>query len=309
MLGAISLPQEFLEMTLRAGFDPDFGLFLRTADGKLYPSPASHVHEDHLQLFEYLGQMLGKMLYDGIVVDLPLAHFFLNALLGRHNTVDELRSLDADLARNMTFVKEYDGEVEDLGLVFAIDEDQLGQRVTVPLRPGGTAVDVTNENRILYVHLVADFRLNKQLKPQTEAIKRGFYRLVKPAWLAPFNAPELQRLISGDDVPLDVEDLRRHSNYEAGLHSSHRVIKWLFEVLAKDFTRAEQEAFLKFVTSCSRPPVLGFASLQPRFTIRGVSEGQSEDSYTLGTVVLNMFSSGHDTDRLPTSSTCFNTLK
>ena len=48
---------------------------------------------------------------------------------------------------------------------------------------------------------------------------------------------------------------------------------------------------------------------QPRFTIRAVQDGESDDSYTLGRAILNMFSSGTDTERLPTASTCFNLLK
>jgi hypothetical protein len=53
------------------------------------------------------------------------------------------------------------GDVSDLELYFAVDEEQLGQLVTIPLLPGGTAKQVTNENRILYVHLMADYRLNR----------------------------------------------------------------------------------------------------------------------------------------------------
>jgi multisubunit Na+/H+ antiporter MnhE subunit len=37
----------------------------------------------------------------------------------------------------------------------------LGVRTAVPLRPGGSMMDVTNENKILYVHLAADYYLNK----------------------------------------------------------------------------------------------------------------------------------------------------
>jgi ubiquitin-protein ligase E3 C len=59
------------------------------------------------------------------------------------------------------------------------------------------------------------------------------------------------------------------------------------------FTPGEQREFLKFVTSCSRAPLLGFAVLEPRLCIQmagGVlTDGASE--------------------RLPTSATCMNLLK
>lgn len=249
------------------------------------------------------------MIYDGIVVDIPLAHFFLNSLLGRRNSLDELASLDAELARNLAFVRNYDGDMEDLGLVFAVDDDILGKVVTTPLRFGGSACDVTSENVILYTHLVADYRLNKQTSKQVSALLQGMHAFIKPHWLYPFTAPELQRLLAGDNVPLDVADLKQHVVYAGGFHAAHRVVRWLWEVVDKDLSSQEQELFLKFVTSCSKPPVLGFAHLQPAFTVRAFHEGAAEESYTVGSALRNFFSSGQDTSRLPTSSTCFNMLK
>ena len=48
---------------------------------------------------------------------------------------------------------------------------------------------------------------------------------------------------------------------------------------------------------------------QPKFSIRCMNDGDDEHQYTLGTVVVNFFSRGTDSSRLPTSSTCFNLLK
>ena len=38
--------------------------------------------------------------------------------------------------------------------------------------------------------------------------------------------------------------------------------------ITKDFDDRERAAFLKFVTSCSKPPLLGFENLEPPFSIR-----------------------------------------
>ena len=46
----------------------------------LYPSPTSSVHEDHLALFQFVGRMLGKAVYEGIVVDVQLAPVLLAAV-------------------------------------------------------------------------------------------------------------------------------------------------------------------------------------------------------------------------------------
>lgn len=56
---------------------------------------------------------------------------------------------------------------------------------------------------------------------------------------------QLQRLISGDNVPLDLRDLRRHTQYYGGFHDSHRVVNWLWDVLDRDFSEEERALFLK----------------------------------------------------------------
>lgn len=54
--------------------------------------------------------MLGKALYEGIVVDVPFASFFLSHVLGHHHSsfyssIDELPSLDSEFYKNLTSIK------------------------------------------------------------------------------------------------------------------------------------------------------------------------------------------------------------
>ena len=76
---------------------------------------------------------------------------------------------------------------------------------------------------------------------------------------------------------IDTGDLKKHVLYFGGFHGKHKVITWLWDILENDFNKAERSAFLKFVTSCSCPPLLGFAHLQPPFSIRCVEVGDDED--------------------------------
>lgn len=47
---------------LLQGFDPNVGLFASTSDNRLYPNPeAPALVPEALQLFEFLGRMLGKV--------------------------------------------------------------------------------------------------------------------------------------------------------------------------------------------------------------------------------------------------------
>lgn len=309
--------KEFLEETIQKIFDPSLNLFKTTTDQRLYPSPSSYMQENHLQLFEFVGRMLGKAVYEGIVVDVPFASFFISQLLGQtqqalYSCMDELPSLDNELYRSLTFIKHYQGDVSELDLTFSVDEDVMGKIVTNELLPGGKVRPVTNYNRINYIHLMAYFRMNTQIREQTAAFIRGFKCIVNPDWLLLFSTPELQRLISGDTAPLDLKDLRRHTQYYGGFHDSHRVVGWLWDILSRDFTEEERKLFLKFVTSCSKPPLLGFAHLEPCFSIRCVEVGDDEDNGdTIGSVIRGFFTirKKDPLNRLPTSSTCFNLLK
>uniref|UniRef100_UPI00358E8020 ubiquitin-protein ligase E3B isoform X1 n=1 Tax=Myxine glutinosa TaxID=7769 RepID=UPI00358E8020 len=310
--------KEFLEEIIKRVFDPALNLFRTTSGNEcLYPSPSSYVHENHLQLLEFVGKMLGKAVYEGIVVDVPFAPFFLSQVRGVHTSasysfIDELPSLDAEFYKNLTSIKRFDGDVSDLGLTFSYEEDEMGKLVCHELCPGGKTTAVTNENRISYIHLLAHHRMYVQIKQQTLAFIRGFKSIINPEWIGMFSTPELQWLIAGETGEMDLNDLRKHTVYYGGFHNNHRVIVWLWDILTKDFTTKERSMFLKFVTSCSRPPLLGFAHLKPPFSIRCVEVSDDQDTGdTLGSVLRGFFTihKREPAGRLPTASTCFNLLK
>jgi ubiquitin-protein ligase E3 C len=47
--------------------------------------------------FSFLGRLLGKAMYDGITIDPKFADFFLRKLIGKQNSLNDLKSLDPDL--------------------------------------------------------------------------------------------------------------------------------------------------------------------------------------------------------------------
>lgn len=60
--------KEFLEESMKKLLDPRLNLFCLTTEQRLYPSPTSNLHENHLSLFEFVGKMLAKAVYEGIVI-------------------------------------------------------------------------------------------------------------------------------------------------------------------------------------------------------------------------------------------------
>ncbi|KAG2686438.1 hypothetical protein I3843_09G006100 [Carya illinoinensis] len=192
----------------------------------------------------------------------------------------------------------YDGDVKEISLDFTVTEESFGKRHVVELKPGGKDISVTNENKMQYVHAIADYKLNRQILPFSNAFYRGLTDLISPSWLKLFNASEFNQLLSGGNHDIDVDDLRNNTRYTGGFSEGSRTIKIFWEVI-RDFEPEERCMLLKFVTSCSRAPLLGFKHLQPAFTIHKVACD----------VPLWATIGGQDVDRLPSASTCYNTLK
>jgi ubiquitin-protein ligase E3 C len=167
----------------------------------------------------------------------------------------------------------YDGDAADLGLDFTITYERFGETVTQDLRYDGSRIDVTDNNKHAYIQAVARFHMVDRLKKPSEAFVGGLADTVDVHLLKAFAAPELQVLISGADAAIDVDDLRKFTRYE-NCRSNDSTIQRFWAVVKK-LAPSDWAALLKFVTAC-----------EP-FTIRKIP----------------------DSDKLPSASTCFNTLK
>ncbi|GAA6084677.1 ubiquitin-protein ligase E3C-like [Tachysurus ichikawai] len=261
---------EFFSELLKSGFNPNQGFFRTTDEGLLYPSPAAEmlIGESFTRHYYFLGRILGKALYENMLdmlVELPFASFFLAKLLGTSTDVDihHLSSLDPEMYRNLLFLKSYEGDMEDLGLNFTIVNNDLGEAQVVELKPGGNDIPVTTANRIAYIHLVADYRLNKQIRAHCLAFRQGLAEVLNLEWLRMFDQQEIQDLISGAHVLICLDDLKKFTNYSGGYFPTHPVIKIFWDVV-ENFSNEEKRMLLKFVTGFSRPPVLGFKEVHQR---------------------------------------------
>lgn len=76
-----------------------------TSDRLLIPNTAARFLENGTQMIEFLGKVVGKALYEGILLDYSFSHVFIQKLLGRYSFLDELSTLDPELYRNLMYVK------------------------------------------------------------------------------------------------------------------------------------------------------------------------------------------------------------
>jgi len=101
-------------------------------------------------------------IFQGIVLDVRLASFFLSQVLGQtqssvYSYLDDLPSMDEELYRSLMCIKHYQGDVSELALTFSTNEDLFGSITTQELVPGGKVLNVTNENKYVVVRVLSIF--------------------------------------------------------------------------------------------------------------------------------------------------------
>jgi len=78
--------KELLTSLSKEIFDTDRGLWLETEQREIYPNPHSYAREAYqLNYYSFIGRILGKALYEGILIDVRFAAFFLAKWLGRQS--------------------------------------------------------------------------------------------------------------------------------------------------------------------------------------------------------------------------------
>jgi len=284
---------------------PDF--FSVTPLQTLTVNTASDGSDAILSHYEFLGRVLGKAIYESILVEPQFCLPFLNKLLGKQNSLDDLKNLDPEYYKNLKSLRHMSSQqIKDMGLTFELHDSTS---TTIELMPGGSIIPVTKENTIQYIHLVSHKKMNVRGSRQTSAFLHGFRDIIPAQWVRLFSAYELQKLISGDDAVkgIDVHGMMSVMRYSGGFHPSQPIVHWLWQVV-DEMTPDQQRKFLKFMSSCSRQPLLGFASMVPapciqQTRLREDDHGRdvAEEAALLGTFTGSI--------RLPTSSTCMNLLK
>ena len=305
--------KEFIDSFIKEAFDTNFNLFEPTSSNLLVPSPvaSSYYPEQHLEYFQFVGKILGKALYDCVLVESQFSVVFLNVLLGRINQFDDLRFLDEQTYKSLRQLKAMataagggssssGDEIAGLDLYFVVERVDIEGRVqSEELIPGGANTQVTSKNIHTYLHRFANHKLNVQISQQCRAFLSGFRQLVSVDWMRLFSPRELQLVISGEERGVDIEDWKAHINYASGYNLDQPYIQSFWRVV-ESMSVEEQRNLLKFITSCSRQPLRGFSQLNPLICIQKVPL-YSQDQFESETGAL--------TARLPGAATCMNLLK
>ncbi|KAJ9077981.1 hypothetical protein DSO57_1011273 [Entomophthora muscae] len=277
--------KEFFQLLVREMFDPKYGMFTTQEDQRLYwfnPNPL----DDDIALEEYrlIGRLIGLAIYNSVILDLHFPGALYKKLMGNAVGLDDLEVVDPSLGRGLRCLLGFQDDVEAAyGWTFQIEYEVVGERFKYDLKPNGANIPLKNDNREEFVELYIDFILNKAIERQFKAFREGFDHVCAGSAIQLFRPEEVEQLVCGSS-DLDFEALEKVTQYDGGFTAATPVIMFFWEVV-HSFTEAQKKMLLFFATGSDRVPIGGLSKLQ--FVIA---------------------KNGPDSDRLPTSHTCFNVL-
>ncbi|KAF9161827.1 putative E3 ubiquitin-protein ligase [Mortierella sp. AD011] len=278
------LRKEWFLLLVRQLFDPQYGMFVYDDQSShCWFNPASF---ESLDQFYLVGVVIGLAIYNSTILDLPLPLAVYKKLLNTPLALEDLAAFRPDLAKGFDQLLNYEeDDVEDVFcLTFVGVYEAYGESREIPLIPNGENIPVTNLNKRDYVERYANFVMNTSISDQFESFRRGFYLVCGGHALSLFRPEEIEFLVRGSAEPLDIDQLRSVTVYE-GFNDEHDVIRNFWSIF-KEFEDKNQRRLLQFITASDRYPATGIANLAFKITCMG----------------------SHDSNRYPTTHTCFNQL-
>ena len=227
------------------------------------------------------------------MLDVHFPRVVYKKLLGGEVTLSDLSELQPEVVRGFTQMLAWDEEEEGATIedVFCLSSEGTyksldGTPVTVDLKENGSGIDVTMENREEYVQLYLNWYVTLLVEKQYATFARGFWTVVDGFTLRLFSPSELELLVEGEQV-INFKALENTGTvYEGGFTKSCVAVRRFWDVV-HEFDDDTKRKLLRFVTGASRPPMGGLGRLEPKLKIQR---------------------NGPDSELLPTSATCFNTL-
>lgn len=83
----------------------------------------------------------GLAIYLNITLGYKFSGTFLNAIVGKKNTFDDLKTIDPDLYKSLVYIKDMEEDASELGLTFMYTDNI--RKKNIQLLPNGHLIHVT----------------------------------------------------------------------------------------------------------------------------------------------------------------------
>jgi len=269
-------------LLLREILDPKYGMFKEYDETRAIWFTENSFEENNVYFL--IGMICGLAIYNFTIIDIPFPLALYKKLLNEPVGLGDLKDLSPSMANSLKSLLEYDSDdmQEVFGLTFDLNRDVWGEIVTIELKPNGSNIPVTLENRQEYVTLYIDYIFNKSVDSQYQAFHTGFMKVCDGRVLQLFHSHELMAIVVGNEN-YDWHVLEEAAEYKNGYKSSDPTIRYFWEVL-HEMTLEDKKKFLLFLTGSYRIPIQGMKAI--KITIQPTND----DKF------------------LPVAHTCFNLL-
>ncbi|KAG3254992.1 hypothetical protein PI124_g515 [Phytophthora idaei] len=209
------------------------------------PKPSS-TSKELLQMFEFVGILMGCCLRTGVRLNLRLAPLVWKMLVKQNLVLTDLESVDYSLCESLKFLEELASAPSDDPNEVLYDSftTTLSDGTVVELKTGGQQLSVTKANAKEYIRLVKATRL-QECKPQVDAMLRGLGKIVPVQLLQLCVWSELQQWVSGS-LEIDVNLLKRHTRYSSGMSPEQFPHMEMFWKVLSSFSEENKRRFINF---------------------------------------------------------------
>ncbi|ODN02865.1 putative E3 ubiquitin-protein ligase HERC4 [Orchesella cincta] len=252
--------KEFFLLLIREILDPKYGMFKHYEESRLiWFNEASF--EDDVMYF-LIGLLCGLAIYNLIIINIPFPLPLYKKLLNEKIELTDLKELSPREGKSLEQIMEYsEPDFEEVfQLNFELTREEFGAVKVVPLKPDGSNLPVTLENKSEFVDLYVSYVFNVSVNKQFDAFKKGFERVCGSTVLQLFHAQELQAMVTGNE-DYDWGELERNCSYKGGYNVNESTIKIFWDVF-HSLSLAEKKQFLLFLTGSDRIPILGMKTLK-----------------------------------------------
>lgn len=235
--------KEFFMLLLKDLIDPKYGMFKEFEDSRaMWFADVTFETEN---MYFLIGVLCGMAIYNFTIINLPFPLALYKKLLMKPVDLSDLREMSPTEANSMQALLDYEGDdfKEVFDLSFEISRDIYGESETKPLKPNGSSISVTLENRCVlqmdswtrsytytayafrreFVDLYVDFIFNKSVELHYRAFHEGFMKVCSGRVLQIFQPEELMAVVVGNEE-YDWQALEDNCDYKEGYTSGDETV-------------------------------------------------------------------------------------
>jgi hypothetical protein len=227
--------------------------------------PNKFIPEKLKKQYRFVGQLMGLAIRKKHYLNVKFPRLLWKELLYDSITINDIQSIDSQSFRQIHQVEQQIEQAKSIDTTASVDyivnsmfnelpfEVVSSAQQTFELIPNGSQIRITADNFKEYSFHYRQYRL-KEFNRQINYIREGLHSIVPSYYLNLFTESELEEAVCGKGH-IDVELLKRNTNYRHGYNQNSPVIEYFWKVISEMFNEEQKKMLLVFTWGRSTLPV------------------------------------------------------